>query len=83
MGPKLGFARTVEEQRAATARRQRDRRARRRQGEAVYHLVLPEYAVVNAMIASGQMLEDATRRKSLVEQALVSVVVAWTKRWKD
>jgi hypothetical protein len=68
--------------RAADAQRQRRRRARAREGDAFYRLVLSEFDVVDALLTSGRMSEDASRRKALVEQALADVVRDWIARWK-
>ena len=81
MRPKLSTIRTDTE-RAADAERQRRHRARQRQGDALYRLELPELAVAEALIASTRMSEDATRRRSLVEQALTEVMLDWVRRWK-
>jgi hypothetical protein len=43
---------------------------------------LPEFAVIDALIASGRLSEDASRRKPLVEAALVDVINDWACRWK-
>jgi asparagine synthetase B (glutamine-hydrolysing) len=68
--------------RAAAAQRQRRKRQRRRQGDMVFNLVLPGFEVIDALLSSGRLNEDASRRRALVEQALADVVSDWASRWR-
>jgi hypothetical protein len=67
---------------SAAAQRQRRKRARRRQGDVVFNLVLPGFEVIDALIASNRLSDEASRRKALVEQALAGVLCDWASRWK-
>jgi hypothetical protein len=65
------------------ADRQRQCRARRRKGEVLYRLALPHDAMVKALIANERLTEGEALRRRLVEQALTTVLVDWSRRWKS
>jgi hypothetical protein len=56
-------------------------RARQREGRAVFRLELFHDRVVEALIVSGRLSEDAALRRSEVERGLAAVVEQWTERW--
>ena len=71
-----GYERVV-----ATRRRQARWRARHREGRAIFRLDLPHDRVVEALIVSGRLSEDAALRRSEVERELAAVALQWVERW--
>ena len=53
---------------AATRRRQARWRARRRNGSAIFRLERPHDRVVEALLASGRVTDEASRRRELIER---------------
>lgn len=66
---------------SSSAARSRRARQRRKDGLAVFRLALPEHLVLEALIASGTMREEAALRRAQVERELAGVVRAWARRW--
>ena len=56
---------------SAAALRKRTERARRKAGEVVYRVTVPEYDVAEAL------------RRALVERELAAVLTEWAARWKN
>jgi hypothetical protein len=65
----------------ATRRRQARWRARVREGRAIFKLDLAHDRVVEALIVSRRLSEDAALRRELVERELAAVVEQWVERW--
>jgi len=65
----------------ATRRRQARWRARVREGRAIFKLELPHDRVIEALIVSRRLSEDAALRRSEVERELAAVVEQWAERW--
>jgi hypothetical protein len=63
--------------------RKRAERARRKAGEAAYRIIVPEYDVVAALLASGRLTEAEALRRALVERELAAVLTEWAARWKN
>jgi hypothetical protein len=63
--------------RTAAAERQRVARARRRAGEAVFKVTANHVDVLDALVKSGRMTEDATLRQRQVESALGEILRDW------
>lgn len=63
--------------------RKRAERARRKAGEVAYRVTVPEYAVLNALLASGRLSECEALRRRSVERELAAVLAEWAARWKD
>jgi hypothetical protein len=61
--------------RDATRRRQARWRARHRKGRAIFRLEPPHNRVVEALIVSGRLSENAAPRRSEVERALAAVAL--------
>ena len=56
-------------------------RARVRDGRACYRLELDRDRVIEALLASGRMSEDAALRREQVERELATVIEQWAERW--
>jgi hypothetical protein len=69
--------------REATRRRQAKWRARIRDGRAVYKLDVDRDRVIEALIVSGRLSEDAALRRSEIERELAAVVEQWATRWLE
>ena len=61
------------QRRATTRRRQARWRARHREGRAIFKLELPHDHVVEALIVSRRLSEDAALRRSEVERELTVI----------
>jgi hypothetical protein len=66
---------------AAVRRRQARWRARVRNGRAIFKLDLFHDRVVEALIVSRRLTEDAALRRELVERELAAVIEQWAERW--
>jgi hypothetical protein len=64
-----------------TRRRQARWRARVREGRAIFKLELLHDRVIEALIVSRRLSEDAALRRSEVERELAAVVEQWAERW--
>jgi hypothetical protein len=71
------------ERKAQTRRRQARWRARQRDGLSYYRFPLPRDRLAEAMIVSGRLSEDASRRRSEVERELAAVIAQWMDRWLE
>ena len=65
------------------AARQRRRRARQKRGLVCVRLEIEHDEVVEALIRSGRLTEDAALRLPLVERALAAVLAEWARRWLE
>jgi hypothetical protein len=65
----------------SAATRQRLRRARRKRGEAVFHLTLNENQIIEALICAGRLSENASEQRSAVERAISGLLTDWSVRW--
>jgi hypothetical protein len=63
------------------AARQRRSRARRKAGQTIYRVTVPEHAIAEALIEIGRLSPDEALRRELVERALSRVLVDWAERW--
>jgi len=70
-----GYERVV-----ATRRRQARFRARVREGRAIFKLELPHDRVIEALVVSHRLSEDAGLRRAEVERELAAVVEQWAGR---
>ena len=61
--------------------RMRRQRARRRQGMATYKVEVPEFALVDALIAAERLSERDLSRAA-VERAISQLLADWSKRWE-
>ena len=64
------------------AERQRRRRARQRHGLVCVRLELEHDAVVEALLRSGRLSEEAAH-DAVVERAMAGVLDEWAKRWLE
>ncbi|HMF28579.1 MAG TPA: hypothetical protein VKE42_07390 [Candidatus Cybelea sp.] len=58
-------------------------RARQPDGLSYYRFPLARDRLAEAMIASGRLSEDASRRRSEIERELRAVVEQWMDRWLE
>jgi hypothetical protein len=67
--------------RRAVRDRQARWRERQRDGRACYRLELSRDRVIEALLASGRLSEDAALRREQVERELACVIDEWAGRW--
>jgi hypothetical protein len=78
---KSGHALTQMTPRDATRRRQARFRERQRDGRGVFRLELHHDQIVEALLVSRRLSEDAALRREMVERALANVITEWAHRW--
>ena len=71
---------TSEPQPAAV--RARRKRARRRQGLAIFYIEANEARMIEALLAAGRLTEAEALERPSVERELAQVLVDWARRWR-
>jgi hypothetical protein len=79
MSDKVMLQRT--DRRAKAREKQRRCRARRRAGETLYRVAVPEVSLIEALIASGRVGRAESADYSLVQKAVEGVVRDFIERW--
>ena len=69
------------DRRSAAAVRQRRARERRKRGQIVLRIAVPEHDVIEALLRSKRLSEDQALRRAQVETAAAAVLQDWAARW--
>ena len=63
------------------ARRQRRIRQRKRRGLVVLQIEVHEHRLLDALLQTRRLNEEASRRRSLVEREVGHLLDDWARRW--
>jgi hypothetical protein len=65
---------------ARRAERQKDYRRRKRDGQTVFRVCVADQ-VIEALLVSGRLSDDASRDRERVQIELAGVIEQWAARW--